>query len=627
MVKTGRPVNQDVYTAFTKFKDSNYKEARARCHYCLSVRAWQTTDLSRHLDKCVAYKSTLDASMKAAREQKQWSIVVPSIGPQRAGAITRKFALGTYMANLPFNIWSNKFLRAAILDIHNKIKLPDEKQLSGTLLDTVYGDTAAKVIPLVQNSRHINLVMDESSNIKRQRVMNLCASVPSHGSFYVLSHVLGSHSLSADWTARWFVEQSMKLVKGEPWRINALITDTCPTQRSAWHLIEQDERFKHVFFVPCESHSLQLFIGDILQTPWFADLFQKAHLIINIFLNSPLQLSRLREIMEDVLGRQYAFVLSVLTRWGTQLAMVRSLIKIMPALTKYFTKYASFEDQSEEKKTFMRLAGELVWSKDFNQDLELMNEILSPIHEAIKMSESDSCVLRHVISHWINILTAIQEHNNNQDSADIALMEERCFKPRYSLQVAPIHVIAWLLDPTNAGSSDNRGVPAVPYIFESQWREMLHNEFTRQGIHHVAAMQQFNEYWRQEGRFTTTSPVWQYRTDTEQFWLFMQSQCPELAPLALRLARTPANSVPSERSFSILNIIHTKGRNKLQPDHVDKLQFVYINERVLARITRRNTSPADLEELEDQLIRCGIGEEGNPGLFQDPRMSLKALLS
>jgi hypothetical protein len=58
---------------------------------------------------------------------------------------------------------------------------------------------------------------------------------------------------------------------------------------------------------------------------------------------------------------------------------------------------------------------------------------------------------------------------------------------------------------------------------------------------------------------------------------------PAIAPIARRLALTPSNSVPSERAFSILNLLQNKLRNCLTNQRVDKLQFIYLNERVLQR--------------------------------------------
>ena len=58
---------------------------------------------------------------------------------------------------------------------------------------------------------------------------------------------------------------------------------------------------------------------------------------------------------------------------------------------------------------------------------------------------------------------------------------------------------------------------------------------------------------------------------------------PHIPRIALRLFRTPGNSVPSERSFSVQNAIHDKVRNRLLPTRTDKLICIYMNRRVLDR--------------------------------------------
>src|SRR6202008_1978310 len=98
---------------------------------------------------------------------------------------------------------------------------------------------------------------------------------------------------------------------------------------------------------------------------------------------------------------------------------------------------------------------------------------------------------------------------------------------------------------------------------------------------------------------------------------------PILAPLAIRIASTPSNSVPSERSFSILKLLQNKLRSRLIYDHVDQLQYIYINERVLARALADNNrlsslieeNEESLTELEDILIAGGENHENNPALI------------
>ena len=58
---------------------------------------------------------------------------------------------------------------------------------------------------------------------------------------------------------------------------------------------------------------------------------------------------------------------------------------------------------------------------------------------------------------------------------------------------------------------------------------------------------------------------------------------PQLSKLSIRVNRIPDNSVLAERDWSIMNLIKTKTRNQLSNIKVDKLMYIYINERTLNR--------------------------------------------
>jgi hypothetical protein len=58
--------------------------------------------------------------------------------------------------------------------------------------------------------------------------------------------------------------------------------------------------------------------------------------------------------------------------------------------------------------------------------------------------------------------------------------------------------------------------------------------------------------------------------------------------------------VPCERAFSALNQLHTKTRNALTPERVDKLLYIQINSRTLRRDALVKELPEDEDEDEDE---------------------------
>jgi hypothetical protein len=71
--------------------------------------------------------------------------------------------------------------------------------------------------------------------------------------------------------------------------------------------------------------------------------------------------------------------------------------------------------------------------------------------------------------------------------------------------------------------------------------------------------------------------TWQLAHDPINFRFCLRSRAPLLAELACSLFATVANSVPSERAFSVMKIVQTVKRTRLSHQHVDQLTFSYSN--------------------------------------------------
>ena len=97
-----------------------------------------------------------------------------------------------------------------------------------------------------------------------------------------------------------------------------------------------------------------------------------------------------------------------------------------------------------------------------------------------------------------------------------------------------------------------------------------------------------------------------------EFWISTLNRTKALGTLCNRLFSTPANSVPSERSFSIQNYIHTKIRNSLKSDRVDKLIYIYMNSRIFDARKEDNKyilTINEKEQLEEEMMEKMIDIE------------------
>jgi|SRR5579859_5635261 len=169
---------------------------------------------------------------------------------------------------------------------------------------------------------------------------------------------------------------------------------------------------------------------------------------------------------------------------------------------------------------------------------------------------------------------------------------------RYERQVHDIYIAAFYLDPVNRTIElDDYNNQRILTFFQTCARSqeeanLMHTHFS---------------LWREQlTPFEKGAFCWKFAgKGAREFWISTINRTKALGVLCNRLFSTPANSVPSERAFSAQNYIHTKTRNSLKPDCVDKLTYIYMNTRVFDG--RKQILTADEEEqLEEEMVEMDV---------------------
>lgn len=244
-------------------------------------------------------------------------------------------------------------------------------------------------------------------------------------------------------------------------------------------------------------------------------------------------------------------------------------------------------------------------------------EVILPISEILKMSESDHHRLAHVLEGWEKIYNHLCEQARSKALPNI----EAIFRSRFEKQCNDLHFAAYFVHPKNATKKT--------YLWYSE--QDVINKISRSFRDYcddpVATMAMFQQFRNRQNIFNPDSEVWAYKDNPHTFWDVAINARP-LNTFARRLAITPANSVASERSFSILNLMQNKLRNSLHGERVDQLQYIYMNERALERNTIRGQdkraakkqrieeekrSQEEVEEEERLLLEENLMAQGEDG--------------
>jgi hypothetical protein len=386
-------------------------------------------------------------------------------------------------------------------------------------------------------------------------------------------------ALTSSKLAEGVVDVAKEITNGNTNRIGALAIDTCPSMLALHEILSTIPGMGHMFAVLRNSHSLKLLISDILSLSGIKEFWKSTSNIANGIWNAPKQYAYLQAEQEKVYRHRQAIIQPGDTRWGTQYRMTESLENSRQALRQF----AVHPEVSFEYTT--SLLDHSFWG----QLTELL-ELLQLLHKAQVISEDNKSTLAYIYLQWIKITAHLQKIADSSSSfaAPIkSFLEDnnsKSWNTRINRQVTGLHTAAYYLQPCNIDKLINQGQ-------QDQIRKLFKQYFSN----YDTIFRSFLDFRNRCGIFHPGSEAWSMTEDRDLFWLYNQAMCPILSALAIRLLNTIANSVPSERVSSNMNYTHSKARNRLSLETVDKLLFIYINSRTLQHI--KNNGLVDLEEL------------------------------
>ena len=351
----------------------------------------------------------------------------------------------------------------------------------------------------------------------------------------------------------------------------------------SWQKLQEYPDMKHCFFVPCDSHGIQLLIKDLLHIPSLKVLHDQAQAIVKAFKKAPLQYARLRDYQVQTYGFKQALCLSVITRWGTQFRLIDSVLKNKKALRRY-----AFDHQPNDLAYDEH---EYIMSSDFWAALEPLHELVQPIDETLKMSESNKASLDLVLGRWASIHGHLTRMKSNFQFLDEFLTQDSTFQTRFARQVHSIHIVAFYLTPANHDVPMDAKNEVKVFAFFSQYMSADDAKTLRT---------EFLYYRNQLPPFENTRVCWEHADEPRIFWLMQMEHTKIIGKFGVRIHSTPANSVPSERAHATWSLIHTKLCNSLKSERVNKLTYTYINDRILHGVQNdQYRSPHTLSTVEE----------------------------
>ena len=543
-----------IHNQFEEMVIPGRREPTLRCRHCQSYE--------RAKCRLQAHKDHLASCKPYILSQNQLEVkleVSPSSQLVSKAQLDRMAAEAILYSGLPFNTFdraSHPAMAGFLNALNPSWPIPSRQRIARQLLDDIYCRVKSAVESRLSHEKLLNFTCDESNANNGDRVYNLSVNVLQGGSYHLKVIPLKALSANADNLVVITKEEILRLTTlldqqyqfQQIPRINSLATDTCETMRSLHRKLRTHAEFKHTFFVPCDSHGLQLLVKDILGIGYWREIMKHANTIAVYFKRAKRALGILREIMDEIHERS-SFTLAVITRWGSHYGVVRGLLRAAKPLRQFGlnNEAATLKASTAEVSKMAKVTRRLLNSGAFWSQLEQLEQLLRPIHRAQIQSEADGSTISLVIDRWQFLRTEIVAVCDAYQHDNTTLLA--AFEKRFERQTSPIHWAAKSLVPSNAGCV-LKFPPNKKREAEIFFREHCNpDEWPRL----IADLRHFHE---RDGPFSSSqSDLWDLKERPKDFWFAVSDVAPTLYSMARRLISTPANSVPSERSFSAMNYI------------------------------------------------------------------------
>jgi hypothetical protein len=291
----GRKRSLDVHENFIYIIDPNLKNERTKCKHCTEYNiAKSTSREAKHLEECLGYIVWMRGQDRPTKRQKTLNDTIARISSERKTQIDKDLAMCIFTTGKPLSLF-NDDCWIQFFKNHFGYTLPSQSTISGPLLDLSYETTKNQLVSLLSASPSFGLVIDESTNISLNRIINTSIITSSGESFYWSNMEAVVGKIGAKELAEHTIQVTKEITHGDISKVASITTDTCSTLRSLWSLFENKPETKHIFTIPYNSHGLQLIIKDLLLLPAFNRIWSLASNIVNSFRNAPKQYGYLQQ--------------------------------------------------------------------------------------------------------------------------------------------------------------------------------------------------------------------------------------------------------------------------------------------------------------------------------------------
>ena len=582
----------------------------------LEVQTTQKAAVAKAAEKVAEYKRKRDEEKGIAESEEgpKKQLTMEDWGQKQKDDLDRQFARFFYHSGTPFHVSEDPELRAFLNKLVAAVKSglpvynpPCRKRLAGDLLEAEYESVMAKLRAVFDGDEHLTLQTDGWSNIRRESVLNYIVA-GQKGCMFLKADFPKENTKNADYIAE-RIDEALKVVaelKLKP-PVSTLVTDNAAVMLAAHKVLDEAAAYEdHRFMlkVGCVLHQYQLLFKDICDLSLLKGTVTALRGVARFFRNRFKPAELLKKHQQDHYGATYEFVLPGKTRFGSHYLLNRFFLHSEGAFKSALASRTWDENWGRESRD-----DDEGWTKDkvketlsqplFWERVKLFHHILKPLYVTMRKADADGPGYTPWV-YWDMI--QLQEHFEGLQSscegfavtlpaAQRKVLVET-FKTRWQALHQPVHSLAMLVNPALL-AKDTDLLKTYPDA-RNDARELF-SAWSDNPSDVAQAFLSLSSVKKREGSFRDPF-IWDrvaFEQGALRWWETFGYDHSTLAAFAVRALSAICVTGGAERNWSTFSFIHSKSRNRLYCNRVEKLVFVYSNLRLLRK------AKGDIDYLED----------------------------
>jgi hypothetical protein len=366
-----------------------------------------------------------------------------------------------------------------------------------------------------------------------------------------------------------------------------VVTDNASNMQGAWKIIE--DKFPKIHCNGCASHVMNLLIRDICESHFYKDVMasiQKVCLFVKCRQHILAKFNEHRKRFSIARSLK----LTVPTRWSSHFVSVENLLSAKYALMELAKEEELLNEARKNNRVAVDSFVDLLNSDIFWTDAKKIRDILLHPTNLINVFERNDCDISKI---YPRFQALILEFSTDSFLNGIALH-------RWNFIHTDSMAFSYLFTP--------KGAKARWFDDEYLQTKISFKAFVKKNFIDVETQLKCLaevDSFLDEMNDPLLSPCLKEEYDgmpAKSYWIqYGRRTYPTLCEIIIRLFNIPTSSAAAERVWSIFDFIHTKKRNRLCMEKVDKLAYIYQNSALLDALDQKDYFE-DIIESEDEII-------------------------